>query len=233
MKRLRKYGASLSSPALDEAKLLDALEKLGIAVKFNKRAVRDIYFKIAVIIGSWHAKLEAKEASPVATMLLSTARSLTEVSRLLSGHQTGERSAVELNVTNEVIRLLERDMTVDAAHVFIDGFRDHAGKIARACETAHQELTGKGEHGRPANDWYDDFTKLLLDIAARGGVKTPSIGEDRVTGKRTGWLFKAAQALEPFLERRMRSQSKEACGKRLERSRKRLRSVKRQKPARA
>ena len=81
MKRLRKYGASLSSPTLDEAELQAALEKLELAVKFNKRAVRDIYFKIAVIIGSWHAKLEAKEASPVSTALSSTARSLTEVSR--------------------------------------------------------------------------------------------------------------------------------------------------------
>ena len=76
--------------------------------------------------------------------------------------------------------------------------------------------------------WYDDFTSLLLDIAKKAGIKA-SVGRDRVTGERTGWLFQAAQALEPFLYDWMRSKSPEACGKRLERSMRRLRDLKRHK----
>jgi len=80
-------------------------------------------------------------------------------------------------------------------------------------------------------DWYDDFTALLLDIANMAGVK-PTLRKDRSIGARSGWLFEAAQALESFLYPEMRSPSPEACGKRLERSQRRLRERERQKARR-
>jgi hypothetical protein len=83
------------------------------------------------------------------------------------------------------------------------------------------------ERGRPVLDWYDDFTALLLDIANMAGVK-PTMRKDRISGVRSGWLFEAAQALEPFLYPDMRSPSAEACGTRLERSMRRLRQRARQ-----
>jgi hypothetical protein len=84
------------------------------------------------------------------------------------------------------------------------------------------------DRGRPALNWYDEFTALLLKIADEAGIE-PALGKDRATNARTGWLFEAGQALESFLWPEMRSPSAEACGKRLERSRKRLRDPKRQK----
>ncbi len=48
-----------------------------------------------------------------------------------------------------------------------------------------------------------------------------------------GWLLNAAQALEAFLDPQMRSSSAEACGKRLERSKKRLKQKHRQNPSSA
>jgi hypothetical protein len=78
-----------------------------------------------------------------------------------------------------------------------------------------------GKSGRPQSDWYDDFTRLLLDIAHKAGVK-PRLSKDRSFGTRAGWLLDAAQTLETFLDPQMRSPSAEACGKRLERANKNL-----------
>jgi hypothetical protein len=79
--------------------------------------------------------------------------------------------------------------------------------------------------GRQALDWYDEFTALLLELANKAtDARTRWKGRDRV---RIGWLIDAARALESsFLYREMRSPSSEACGKRLQRSRRRLRGAK-------
>ena len=112
----------------------------------------------------------------------------------------------------------------------ISRFQEEAAKIGHVCLVAYADLNRKAPNeGRDPLLWYDEFTALLLDIAAKAG-DNPTLGKDRITGARTGWLFEAAQALEPFLFKFMRSPSAEACAKRLERSKKRLACVKRQNP---
>jgi hypothetical protein len=65
--------------------------------------------------------------------------------------------------------------------------------------TAYKALPDRSaERGRPALDWYDDFTALLLEIAGKASV-APTLRKDRKNGVRSGWLFDAAQALESFL----------------------------------
>jgi hypothetical protein len=235
MRRLRISGASLVTPELGEAELRAALDGLGIGDRFDAKAARDIYERIAGVIGSWYAEQEAKDTSPVAKALLTTGRNLLEASRLLNGRQTGLRMSVELHATAEAIRLLALDPTVgsaEGAQTLLSNFQEQCAKIGQTCMVAYAGLSEKGtQQGRPPLLWYDEFTGLLLDIAEKAPVK-PSVGKDRETGERTGWLFEAAQALEPFLVPWMRSQSAEACGKRLERSMKRLREIKRQKPPR-
>jgi hypothetical protein len=231
MKRLKKSGASLVTPALSVSELKAALDALGVGEKFNDKAVSDIYFKISAVIGVWRDDLNAQDASETAKAFLSTARNLEKASTLLSGRQTGLRTSLEIYVTNEMVRLLALDPTVRNAEMTVDTFCEQAAKIAHACMVAYVELTEKGARGRPGFGWYDDFTKLLIEIAAQGGAK-PSIGRDRITGERTGWLLDAAGALEPFLDPYMRSQSREARAKRIERSKRRLRFEKRQKPPR-
>jgi hypothetical protein len=96
---------------------------------------------------------------------------------------------------------------------------------------AYADLNQKAlNEGRAPMRWYDDFTALLLKLAEKVGVE-PSLGKDRTTRARTGWLFEAAQALEAFLDPYMRSPSAEACGKRLERSKMRLAKAHRQNPS--
>jgi hypothetical protein len=102
--------------------------------------------------------------------------------------------------------------------------------IALACMGASRNLGGEdSKGGREALYYYDDFTRLLLDVAERAGAQ-PSNIKDRETGERSGWLFDAAQAFESFLDKPMRSPSPEACGKRLERSRRRLRATRQSPP---
>jgi hypothetical protein len=93
---------------------------------------------------------------------------------------------------------------------------------------AYADLASKASNdGRTPLLWYDDFTALLLEVARKAGVK-PKLSKNRISRVRSGWLFEAAQALEPFFDPFMRSPSPEACGKRVERSSKRLRQATRQ-----
>jgi hypothetical protein len=129
--------------------------------------------------------------------------------------------------------MLARDPTIGSikrAQELLGTFNEDAAKISGACLAAYAELTSRASKGgRDALGWYDGFTSLLLEIAEKAGIE-PSLNKDRVTEKRGGWLFDAAQALELFLDPYMRSPSPEACGKRLERSRKRLLNAHRQNP---
>ena len=232
MRRLGISGASVATPVLGEPELRRAVDRLGVGNHFNGDGIQEIHLGIAEIIGLWFAEQEAKKASPVAKALLATGRNLLEASKVLSGHQTGERTLVEIQATTEAVRLLALDPTIgsiDTAKTLVGNFHEQSAKIGHVCLVAWADLAEeRGQKGRPALRWYDDFTSLLLDIAKKAGIKA-SVGRDRVTGERTGWLFQAAQALEPFLYDWMRSKSPEACGKRLERSMRRLRDLKRQK----
>ena len=103
--------------------------------------------------------------------------------------------------------------------------------MAHACLVAACDLKQTvGRKRASAAEWHDEFTALLLEIAEKAGVE-PRLRKGRVSGARDGWLLDAAQALEKFLDPRMRSPSAEACGKRLERSKTRLKHKHRQNPS--
>ncbi len=225
MKRLSIGGASLVSPVQSEAELKSILSNLGVARTFDEAGVHELYLRIGRIIGAWRSEQESKEVQPVAKALLSVARHLTDASELLSGHDTGLRSRKEIEVTSQTAKFLALDPAVGSltkAHELISAFHREAAWIGHVCMVAYADLANEaGQGGRPALEWYDGFTALLLEIADKAGV-APTQRKDRSSGARSGWLFEAAQALESFLDPWMRSPSAEACGKRLERSRRRL-----------
>jgi hypothetical protein len=229
---LTDYRASLATPALGEDQLKRVLDELGVSEFFDDTEIHALYMKIAVLYGAWFSDQESRQVEPVAKGVLTTAKGLLEAAKLLSGHETGFRTHVEVETTSAAARALARDQSigsVGAAHEILRTFRQEAERIGDACMVAYADLTnndGGEDHKRLR--WYDDFTALLLEIARKAGVN-PTLGKDRIRGSRTGWLFKAAQALEPFLDPVMRSPTQEACGKRLERSRI---ALKRQKPPR-
>jgi hypothetical protein len=153
----------------------------------------------------------------------------------LSGHDEGIRESHDIAIVSHLTSLLAANPEIGSpseAQKLIDRFRHDAANLAHACLIAAHELDQEvGQRGRPRGDWYDHFTALLLDIATLAEVK-PTLTKDRVSGERVGWLMDAAEALESFLEPHMRSPSKEARSKRLERSLSAFRKLYRQKPLR-
>jgi hypothetical protein len=232
MTRLPTSGASVASPYRDKGELRHVLSDLRIGHAFDVTAVHEIYFQLGEIIGRWMSEQQRLEVSAVGKALLSTAKSLNEVSALLGGLETGIHSDLEIAVASRTAEHLAMDPTVgslDKARMLVSAFQRDAARIAHVCMVARAGLPDRpGGRGRPALDWYDDFTALLLEVANTADVK-PTLGKDRISGARIGWLFNAAQALESFLYPEMRSRSPEACGKRLERSLRRLRERERQK----
>jgi hypothetical protein len=198
----------------------------------GQEAVHDAYLKLAEIIGQWMAEQEQLEVTTVAGSLLSTARFLNDASAMLAGIETGLHTDLEIAVASRIAQYLALEPGVDStveAQELISSFRQQALRIAHVCMVARADLPEDGaQRGRRALNWYDDFTALLLGLADEAGIE-PTFQKHRSTGQRTGWLVEAAQALETFLWREMRSPSAEACGKRLERSRRRLRDRHRQK----
>jgi hypothetical protein len=236
MKQLAIRGASLMTPTLSEEDLKGVLGKLGVLAAFNDAEVHEVHLEIAKICGVWMAEQQSKLVSPVASALRSTGKNLIKASRLLNGRATGFRNHVELEVTTLTTQILVLNPTVgnlDKAQQLVSTFQEDAERVGQACLTAYADLSRRAPNeGRSPLLWYDKFTALLLRIAEKAGVE-PTLNKDRVDQARSGWLFDAAQAIEPFLDPRMRSPSLEACGKRLERSRKRLLKTHRQNPNRS
>jgi hypothetical protein len=235
MTRLRTSGVTIATPHRGEGELHRVLSELHVGDAFDAAAVHDLYSKLGAIIGQWMSEQQRLEASSVAGSLLLTARSLNEASLVLGGFETGFHSDLEIAVASRIAKYLALDPRVSSlakAQEVISSFRQEAARIAHVCMVARADLPDRpGERGRRALHWYDDFTALLLEVAKEADLK-PTFRKDRGTGARSGWLFEGAQALESFLYPEMRSPSPEACGKRLERSQRRLRERERQKARR-
>jgi hypothetical protein len=231
MSRLPVGGSSVASPLRDEGELKRVLSDLRVDQVLSPTAVHELYLNLAAIIGQWMLEQQRLEVSSVAGSLLSTARSLSEASLILGGFETGFHSDLEIAVASRIaqyLALLPGVNSLAEAQELISSFRQEAARIAHVCMVARADLPDRPEEpGRRALRWYDDFTALLLDLASKAGVQ-PTLRKDRKTRIRSGWLFEAAQALEPFLYREMRSPSAEACGTRLDRSMRRLRQRTRQ-----
>lgn len=234
MARFASSGSGIAAPLRSEAELRRVLSELSVADTLDAAAIQEIYLELSIIIGKWFAEQERVEIEPVSKALLTIAKNLNEACQVMSGLETGMRTGFETAVASQILKYLELEPTVGSsskAQELMASFREQAAQMGQVCMIAHADLFEKtGKHGRVALEWYDDFTALLLEIAARAGVEATN-RKDRGSQVRSGWLFDAAMSLETFLYRGMRSPSDEACGKRLDRSGKRLRSRARQKPS--
>jgi hypothetical protein len=235
MARFPSSGSGIVSPIRVEAELGEVLADLCTSYTFDELAIDEIYLKLGIIVGKWLSEQERVEVDPIAKALLRMARNLSEVSHLMSGLELGLRNRFEITVASHVAKYLALEPTIgsaDKARELMSSLRRQADQVSHVCMVGYVDLSNQaGKRGRLASEWYDDFTALLLEVAAKAGVQPRNSKNRDSTKIRSGWLFDAAMALETFFYRDMRSPSAEACGKRLERSRKRLRAPARQKPS--
>lgn len=223
MARLPIKGATVATPLRSEADFRRVLVEVCPDGKFSESDTSEFYGRLGGIIGQWSAQQNRLNIAPLAKTLTAMGRLLDKTSRILSGHETGLHEVQDIAVVSQLVTVLALDPEVGSrqqADKLIASFRSDAAKLTHACLVSARGLKQQvGKSGRPPWDWYDDFTALLVQIAAKGGVE-PQLGKDRDTGVGYGWLLDAAVALETFLDPDMRSPSAEACGKRLERSKK-------------
>ena len=231
MARLPISGSTVATPHLDQADLRNVLVQLCPEAKFSESDISEFYRRLARIIGQWSAEDDRLDIAPLAQTFTAMGQELKKVAKILSGHETGLREIHDIAIVSQLAMILALDPEVGSrqqADRLIDSFR---GEAPHACLVAACDLKqAVGESGRPQAEWHDEFTALLLEVAETAGVE-PRLSKDRISGERVGWLLDAAQSLEAFLDPQMRSPSAEACGKRLERSKTRLKRKHRQNPS--
>lgn len=234
MRRLPISGASSAGGELTRANLSDALERLRVGHAFDDVALDDLYSELGQITGSWLAIEQSKEAAPVRSALRKLGKDLVAAAQLLSGNETGIRTTAEIFATRLTKDVLALDPTMETdAGEFLVKFRRDAARVGHACHIAAADLSRKSDlKGKEKLSWYDDFTKLLRSIAERAKVR-PTLGYDPESNIHCGWLLDAAQEMEAFLAPKMRSPKIRSCGRRLERSLKRLGQQQPQKSVRA
>jgi hypothetical protein len=204
--------------------------------KFSESDITEFYARLKEIIGQWSAEDNRLDIAPLAQTFTAMGKELKKVAEILRGHETGLHEIHDIAVVSQLAMILALDPEVGSrqqADNLIASFQGDAAKLADACLVAARDLKRTvGKSGRPLPEWYDEFTALLLAVAETAGVE-PRLGKNGISGAWVGWLLNAAQALEAFLDPQMRSPSAEACGKRLVRSKTRLRQKHRQNPTSA
>ena len=234
MARLPISGSAVCTPLRGEADLRQVLVELCPDGEFSESETKEFYSRLGRIIGKWSAEHDRLDIAPLAKTFAAMRRDLEGIAKNLSGHETGLREIHDTEIVSQLATILALDPEVGSrqqADQLIASFRGDATKIAHACLIAGHDLKQKvGKSGRPQPEWCDEFTALLLDVAETAGVE-PRLNKDRISGERGGWLLDAALAVEAFLDPQMRSPAAEACGKRLERSKTRLKQKHRQNPS--
>lgn len=215
MTRLPAKGTTFGAPVKSEAELECLLAELHAGVC----DVAEVHGKLGFVIGKWLSEQRKIEVSTLAGALLSTAKKLDDVSEVLRGLEEGLVSNLDIAVASELAKYLALEPSVGLKpRQIISEFRQDASRMAHVCMIAYRGLPDEGGlRGRPALKWHDEFTALLLEIANRANID-PTFWKDRVNQQRSGWLLEAAEGLETFLPENMRSPSREARGKRLDRS---------------
>ena len=234
MARLPTSGATVATPVRGKADLRRVLIELCPDAQFSASDTDEFYGQLGRIIGHWSAGVDRLAIAPLIKTFEAMSKELKKATKILSGHETGLHEIHDIAVASRLAMILALDPEVGSrqqADKLIASFRGDAAKLAHVCLVAARDLkqTVVGKSGAPQQDWHDEFTALLLEVAGTAGVE-PRLSKDRISDARGGWLFDAAQALETFLDPRMRSPSAEACGKRLERSMTRLQQRHRQNP---
>jgi hypothetical protein len=143
---------------------------------------------------------------------------LASIDKVMKGADTGFRERHDIEVALKIRRTLAEEIGGDNAHNRMAEFRKWPRTIAEACRRTAQDLERiRGTPGRQSRDWYRDFKRVLTFVAGKNGIR-PKVIINRRTHEAQGRFIELAEKLERLLPRHMRSQSREAIAKMLERS---------------
>jgi hypothetical protein len=232
MTRLQESGVAVPATVrnkkdaciLTEADFRDALVELCPNTSFDSEAIHVFYRSLYSINDPCPSKRDRSETLQMAKLAREIGRDLESIAGFLRSHDRPS-SKTAILLLCQLKGVMEKDPKVRSlskANRKIDSFRDEAARLAHTCSAFAASLDAcKTKRGRPRNDYYDTFTRLLLMIACVANV-SPRLWKDRDKSRWHGWLVEAATKLEPFLVTQMRSPTLESRGKRLERSMKRL-----------
>jgi hypothetical protein len=231
-RRIRPRGATIASAYLNEtasesaeADFRKRVSRLCPKEALDEEVLTQLYSDLGTVIGKWTSGWGQPELLPIMRRLAGTARFLEQLAQGLAGVQTGMRQSEDIEfalLARQALSLNPLVGDLSRADEKLASFQLQCSEMAQVFWIAFRSLKGdRGRRGRQKLDWYDDFTALLLKLAKLANTK-PNLNKDRDSGARGGWLFEAAQILEFLLYPPMRS---ETCGKRLERSLKRLKAT--------
>jgi hypothetical protein len=143
---------------------------------------------------------------------------IAAIDKVMRGVETGFRDGHAIEVALKIRRTLAREIGVDDAHDRMAEFHKWPRTIVEACRRAAEDLDLiKGAPGRQSRDWYRDFKRILTFIAKKNGIR-PKVVINRRTHEAQGRFVELAEQFERLLPRHMRSQSREAMAKMLERA---------------
>lgn len=239
MAKLPRTGVTTASVAWAREEFEKVLHNLKVlhAIELNltdddKQQILD---RICLINGKFLQAKDAVEASDVAQIIKSIQSSLdtiiTELSRPEQGFQfiQDDRLEAAFRIANALEGPKANAPSSPLDDDRIVSLLSLSCVVKDACERALAKLKGvRGNPGRPPLGWYDEFVELLLEFAHSAGID-PVVMTDRTSEKRYGPFIELALAFEQLLygvpknpALSMRSSSRNACAKRLERSRRRL-----------
>jgi hypothetical protein len=146
-----------------------------------------------------------------------SADQLIAIEKFLHGAETGIRQRLDCEVALKIIGVMGTEIGRDKARERVIGFRRWPLTIADACRRAAGELDEiNGTSGPPPRDWYPAFVRVLAFIAEKNGIERKVVFNPR-TGKAKGRFLDIAERFEQLLPPHMRSASRVAIAKTLER----------------
>ncbi len=111
----------------------------------------------------------------------------------------------------------------ERAHEYLEDLRDRCTTLAHACDIAavHTQSLHGGKGGAPKLDWYDEFTRLVMELCERLDLST-RLGRHREKQTPDGQFYRMAEVMEKLLPLKLRSNTAETRYDRLEKSLKRI-----------
>ena len=204
--------------------LTEIVNSLGLK-PLTRKAEREIRHRLGFALGKWEAPRATFDLGDVISSMSSHAKALEKLVAVASiskgGHLERRYLERDMHVCFQLVQELRQALglaDIAAAHTYLADFADRGATIASAARSAEKRLKGnRGTGGGSPYKWYDEFTAVLLDLCKQNNIE-PKLGIDRYSGELVGGLAKIAAGFEKLLPPWMRSPTKEAMVKRLQRS---------------